>query len=47
MTWNMARKLKITKNEKYILQDMNYGEKTEKGRKFRNVPVGRGIWQEN
>ena len=36
-TWNMARKLKITDNEKYTLQDVKYGEETEKGGKFRNV----------
>ena len=34
----MARKLKITENEKYTLQDVKYGErKTEKGGKLRNV----------
>ena len=33
----MARKLKITENEKYKLQDVKYGEKTVKGGKFRNV----------
>ena len=36
-TWNMARKLKITENEKYIFQVVKYGEKNEKGGKFRNV----------
>ena len=25
-TWNMARKLKITENEKYTLQEVKYGE---------------------
>ena len=25
-TWNMARKLKITENEKYTFQDVKYGE---------------------
>ena len=25
-TWNMARKLKFTENEKYILLDVKYGE---------------------
>ena len=25
-TWNMARKLKITENEKYTLQDVKYVE---------------------
>ena len=33
----MARKLKITENEKYMLQDVKYGEETKKGGKFRNV----------
>ena len=32
----MARKLKITENEKYTLQDVKYASKTEKGGKFRN-----------
>jgi hypothetical protein len=36
-TWNMARKLKITKNEKYTFLDMNMASKNEKGGKFRNV----------
>ena len=36
-TWKMARKLKITENEKYTLQDVKYARKTEKGGKFRNV----------
>ena len=33
----MGRKLKIMENEKYTLYDVKYGEKTEKGGKFRNV----------
>ena len=34
----MARKLKITENEKYTLQDVKCGEAiSEKGGKFRNV----------
>ena len=28
--WNMAKKMKNVKNEKYTLQDLDYGEKTEK-----------------
>ena len=37
-TWNMARKLKLTDNEKYTLQDVrNMARKTEKIGKFRNV----------
>ena len=33
----MARKLKITENEKYTLQDVKYGEETEKCGIFRKV----------
>ena len=33
----MARKLKITENEKYTLQDVKYCEENGKGGKFRNV----------
>ena len=33
----MARKLKITENEKYTLQDGKYVEENEKGGKFRNA----------
>ena len=29
-TWSMARKKKIVENEKHTLQDLEYGEKTEK-----------------
>ena len=29
-TWTMARKLKITENEKYTLKDVNMSRKTEK-----------------
>ena len=39
-TWNMARKLKITENDKYTLQNVKYARKIEKGRKFRNVHCG-------
>ena len=28
--WNMARKLKITENEKYTLWDVKYGEENRK-----------------
>ena len=34
--WNMARKVKISENEKYLVQDVKYGEETEKVGKFRN-----------
>ena len=33
----MARKLKITENEKYTLQDVKNGEENCKSGKFRNV----------
>ena len=33
----MARKLKITENEKQKLQDVKYGKENEKGGKYRNV----------
>ena len=33
----MARKLKITENEKYTLQEVKYGEENRKDGKFRNV----------
>ena len=47
-TWNMARKLKITENEKYTL----LGRKMWRGKlkKVENLEmstVGHGIWQEN
>ena len=29
-TWSMARKLKNMENEKYILQDLDYGEESKK-----------------
>ena len=45
--WNIARKLKITENEKYTLQDLNMARKTEKGENLEMFTVGRGIWQEN
>ena len=36
-TWIIARKLKITENEKYTIQDVIMARKNEKGGKFRNV----------
>ena len=37
-TWNMARKLKITENEIYTLQNVKYGEENlKKCEKFKNV----------
>ena len=46
-TWNMARKLKITENEKYTLYDVNMARKTEKGGNLERSTVGHGINQEN
>ena len=44
----MAKKLKITENEKYTLQDVKYGEKKLKKVEYLEMStVGRGIWQEN
>ena len=37
-TWNMARKLKITENEKYTLQDVKYGEENRKKWKIQKFP---------
>ena len=36
----MARKLKITENEKYTLQDVKYGEENSKRWKIRNAHCG-------
>ena len=47
-TWNMARILKITENEKYTLKDVKYGlGKQKKEENLEMSTVGRGIWQEN
>ena len=46
-TWNMARSLKITENEKYTLYDVNMARKTEKGGNLERSTVGHGINQEN
>ena len=43
----MARKLKITENEKYTLQDVKYGEELKKVEYLEMSTVGREIWQEN
>ena len=40
-TWNMARKPKITEDEKYTLQDVKKLDNLEMS------TVGHGIWQEN
>ena len=43
----MARNLKITENEKYILKDVKYGEEKKKVENLEMSTVGLGIWQEN
>ena len=35
----MARKLKITENEKYTLQDVKYGEENGKRKKIQKCPL--------
>ena len=46
LTWNMARKLKITENEKCTLYDLEYAEKTETHGKGETHTVGHEIWPE-
>ena len=46
-TWNMARKLKITENEKYTLGREIWRGKLKKVENLEMSTVGRGIWQEN
>ena len=43
-TWNMARKLKIMKNEKNPLEDLKNDEITEKSEKIEMHTVRPGIW---
>ena len=43
----MARKLKITENEKHALDDLKKDEITEKHGKREMHTVGTGIWREN
>ena len=43
----MARKLKITENEKYTIQDVKYIEEIENVENLEMSTVGREIWQEN
>ena len=38
-TWNIKRKLKITENEKYTLQDMKYGKENLKRWKIQKCPL--------
>ena len=46
-TWNKARKLKITENEKNSHDDLKNDEITEKREKLEIHIVGPGIWREN
>ena len=46
-TWNMARKLKIMKNEKQPLDPLKNDEINEKSEKLEMHTVGPGIWGEN
>ena len=46
-TWNMARTLKITENDKHPLDDLKKHEITEKREKCKMHTVGHGIWREN
>ena len=43
----MARKLKITENEKHPVDDLKNDEITEKLEKCEMNTVGRGTWREN
>ena len=45
-TWNMARKLKIIKNEKHPLDDLKNDEINEIREKREMHTVGPGIWRE-
>ena len=48
MTWQMTRNSeKKCENEKSTLQDMEYGENTDKQRKWEIHIIGPGIWQDN
>ena len=46
-TWNMARKLKITENEKYTLGSEIWRGKLKKVENLEMSTIGRGIWQKN
>ena len=45
-TWKMLRNTEIVQNEKHTLQDLGYGEKTDKGGKYDTYTVGPGKWRE-
>ena len=46
MTWNMARNTENVKNEKYTLQELEYGKKTNKEENCEKHLVGPGTWRE-
>ena len=46
-TWNMARRVKIRKNEKHPLDDLKNDENTEKREIWEMHTVEPGIWREN
>ena len=46
-TWNMARKMKIMKNEKLPLDYLKNDKITEKREKWEMRTAGSGIWREN
>ena len=45
-TWNKARKLKITENEKHPLDDLKNDKVTKKREKCEMHTEGPGIWRE-
>ena len=45
-TWNMARKLKITENEKHPLDDLKMTKSLKNGKNEKMHTVVPGIWQE-
>ena len=45
-TQNMARNSENVKNEKYTLQDLDYGKKIQKPGKRKTNSIGCEIWQE-
>ena len=47
MTWNMTRNTENVKNEKYTLQELEYGKKTNKEENCEKHLVGPGLQREN
>ena len=44
LTWNMARNTQKCGNDKYTMQDLDDGEKTEKRGKWDTNTIRPGIW---